>query len=116
LPVSDSLADGTCVPCRGGVPPLPEARAADLLKQLEDGWIIVDGHHLTKVYKFDDFAQALAFVDRVGAVAEANGHHPDVHLSWGRVVLDVWTHAIDGLTESDFILAAKCDRELDSTS
>ena len=105
-----TLADKRCVPCRGGVPPLDAEGIAPLLAQLQ-GWEVVDGHHLTKTYTFDDFARALAFVNRVGDVAEEQGHHPDLHLSWGRVVVDVWTHKIDGLTESDFVLAAKVDRE-----
>lgn len=100
------------MPCRGDDPPLAPGHAAELLKELEDGWVIVDTHHLTKLYKFEDFQQALDFVNRVGEVAEANGHHPEVHLSWGTVSLDIWTHVIDGLTENDFILAAKCDREV----
>jgi 4a-hydroxytetrahydrobiopterin dehydratase len=79
-----------------------------LLAQLS-GWQVVEGHHLEKTYRFDDFAQALAFVNRVGDVAESNGHHPDVYLTWGKVRITLCTHKIDGLTESDFILAAKCD-------
>jgi 4a-hydroxytetrahydrobiopterin dehydratase len=104
-----SLADQKCVPCRGGVPPLTASERAPLLAQLR-GWEVVDGHHLTKTYAFPDFVQALSFVNRVGALAEDNGHHPDVYLAWGKVRLDIWTHKIDGLTESDFVLAAKCDR------
>ena len=105
---SCSLASRQCVPCRGGVPPLPAEDIADLLAQLS-GWQVVEQHHLTKGYDFPDFVTALSFVNRVGEIAEKNGHHPDVHLSWGRVVIDIWTHKINGLTESDFILAAKCD-------
>jgi 4a-hydroxytetrahydrobiopterin dehydratase len=71
------------------------------------GWQVVDGHHLLRVYTFPDFAAALAFVNRIGALAEAQGHHPGLLLSWGRVEVKIWTHKIDGLTESDFILAAK---------
>ena len=105
-----ALAERRCVPCRGGVPPLePQARER-LLAQLGEGWRVVDGHHLAKEYPFPDFAAALAFVNRVGAIAEAEGHHPDLHLAWGRVRLEVWTHAIDGLTESDFVLAAEADQ------
>jgi 4a-hydroxytetrahydrobiopterin dehydratase len=103
------LATKECVPCRGGIPPL---RGADIdkLKQQLNGWLVVDEHHLTKTYPFEDFASALAFVNRVGAVAEEQGHHPDVFLAWGRVRLEIFTHKVDGLTESDFILAAKADR------
>lgn len=104
------LASRSCVPCRGGVPPLTPAEIAPLLEQLGGGWRVVDGHHLEKEWTFPDFAGALAFTDRVGALAEAEGHHPDIHLAWGKVRLVVWTHAVDGLTESDFILAAKTDR------
>jgi 4a-hydroxytetrahydrobiopterin dehydratase len=82
---------------------------APLAEQL-DGWLVVDRHHLSKTYQFPDFAEGLAFVNRVGAVADAEGHHPDVFLAWGSVSLHVWTHKIDGLTESDFIFAAKADR------
>jgi 4a-hydroxytetrahydrobiopterin dehydratase len=101
------LAKKSCVPCRGGVPPLPSDRAEELLAQLGGAWNLVDGHHLSCTYEFSDFAEALAFTNRVGAIAEAEGHHPDIHLAWGRVRLDIWTHKIDGLTQSDFILAAK---------
>jgi 4a-hydroxytetrahydrobiopterin dehydratase len=103
------LANRECVPCRGGVPPLTAEERAPLLAQL-DGWKVVDGHHLSKEYAFKDFVTALGFVNRVGEVAERNGHHPDLWLSWGKVRVDVWTHKIDGLTESDFVLAAKCDQ------
>lgn len=104
-----SLADKSCVPCRGGVPPLNEAQYRPLLAQLA-GWSVEGGHHLTRTYTFPDFASALAFVNRVGAVAEEQGHHPDIHLAWGKARVDIWTHKINGLTESDFVLAAKCDR------
>ncbi len=103
-----SLSEKTCIPCRGGVPPLSAAEIAKLLPELQN-WQVEDGHHLTKSYKFPDFKSALTFVDSVGAMAETQGHHPDVFLAWGKVRLEVWTHKIDGLTESDFIFAAKCD-------
>lgn len=105
------LAHKRCVPCRGGVPPLKGEALKPLLAQIR-GWSVVDEHHLTKTYSFDDFANALAFVNRVGSVAEREGHHPEVHLAWGKVQLDIWTHKVDGLTESDFILAAKADEAL----
>ncbi len=105
------LADGVCVPCRGGVPPLPREEAEALLARLgPNGWRLVEGHHLEKEFGFPDFVSALAFVNRLGELAEREGHHPDVHLAWGRVRLAIWTHKIDGLTESDFVLAAKVDR------
>lgn len=107
------LATRDCVPCKGGVPPLGRERIDALLTELgPNGWKAVDGHHLEKEYKFPDFVSALAFVDRVGAMAEQQGHHPDLFLAWGKVKITTWTHAIDGLTESDFVLAAKCDRLL----
>lgn len=102
------LAQQNCVPCRGGIPPLPGDRITELLGQLDE-WAVEREHHLTRTYAFPDFAEALGFVNRVGAIAEQQGHHPDIHLAWGKVRVDVWTHKIDGLTESDFILAAKID-------
>ena len=103
------LADKHCVPCRGGVPPLRGDELARYSRQLE-GWKVAVEHHLEKSFAFPDFVSALAFVNRAGAVAEQEGHHPDLGLSWGRVDVKIWTHKIDGLTESDFILAAKIDR------
>ncbi|MFI5394321.1 MAG: 4a-hydroxytetrahydrobiopterin dehydratase [Candidatus Binatia bacterium] len=102
------LAERTCVPCRGGVPPLTPEQVAPLLAQLE-GWRVVENHCLEKRYDLDDFARALDLVNRIGAIAEEQGHHPDIFLAWGRVEVSIWTHKINGLTESDFILAAKCD-------
>jgi 4a-hydroxytetrahydrobiopterin dehydratase len=107
--VAEALADKTCVPCKGGVPPLDAAAIEVFLPQL-DGWQVVDGRKLTKRYRFSDFASALAFVNRIGAIAEEQGHHPDIALAWGKVGVEIWTHKINGLTESDFIFAAKCDR------
>jgi 4a-hydroxytetrahydrobiopterin dehydratase len=107
--MTSELSQKHCVPCRGGVPPLSETETASLLEQLGGDWNLAENHHLEKVYTFPDFRSALDFTVRVGAVAEAEGHHPDVHLSWGRVRLEIWTHKINGLTESDFILAAKAD-------
>jgi len=103
------LAEKACVPCRGGVPPLPLQQSEALLLQL-DGWELVENHHLRKSFKFPDFKSALDFVDRVGALAEEQQHHPDITLSWGRALVEIWTHKINGLTESDFVFAAKCDR------
>ena len=106
-----ALAEKECVPCKGGVPPLSVDERSRLLRELgPDGWQIPGGHHLEKQYKFPDFAKALAFVNRVGAIAEEQGHHPDIELGWGRVGIKIWTHKIDGLTESDFVIAAKFDR------
>ena len=101
-----SLADKTCIPCRGGVPPLAGEELEALRRQTPE-WSVVNGHHLHRQFQFPDFVTALAFVNRAGAVAEEQGHHPDLLLSWGKVEVTTWTHKIDGLTESDFILAAK---------
>ena len=106
------LAKKQCVPCRGGVPPLGRDEVAALLEQLGNGWGSVDDHHIAKAYTFKDFRQALDFTNRVGELAERQGHHPDIHLAWGMVRLTIWTHKIDGLTESDFVLAAKADEVL----
>ena len=103
------LSQKRCVPCRGGVPPLDRDAIAALLPQVP-GWEVAGEHHLARAYAFPDFLSALAFVNRVGALAEEQGHHPDLYLSWGKVEIRIWTHKIDGLTESDFILAAKIDR------
>jgi len=107
-----SLADKTCVPCRGGTPSLKGKELADIHRQLPESsqWNVVNEHHLVRAYKFPDFRSALAFVNKVGEVAEEQGHHPDILLGWGKVEITTWTHAVDGLTESDFILAAKIDR------
>lgn len=110
--MGSQLAKKSCVPCRGGVPPLEPAERDRLLDELGGGWKVREGHHLEKEFAFDDFRTALEFVNRVGAIAEEEDHHPDVFLSWGRVRLTIWTHAIDGLTESDFVLAAKADTVL----
>ena len=106
------LADRDCVPCRGGVPPLKGGQLIAVFQQLPERseWSVVGEHHLTRNYKFPDFKTALAFVNRVGALAEEQGHHPDLLLAWGKVEVTLWTHAVNGLTESDFILAAKIDR------
>ncbi len=105
----NELASKDCVPCRGGVPPLKGEEITNLQSKLE-GWEVVTEHHLKKEYKFGDYKEAQAFVDRVGALAEEQWHHPDICFGWGRAEVTIWTHKIDGLTESDFILAAKIDQ------
>jgi 4a-hydroxytetrahydrobiopterin dehydratase len=104
------LASKQCVPCRGGVPPMEPAKAEELLRQLHAAWRVIADHHLERDFTFPDFKTALNFVNDVGAIAEEQGHHPDLHLGWGKVKIVIWTHKIDGLTESDFILAAKIDQ------
>lgn len=103
------LAGEKCVPCRGGVPALQGEELRELERILGGYWSVVGEHHLEKEYRFPDFAKALAFTNAIGALAEAEGHHPDIHLAWGKVRVTIWTHKIDGLTRSDFVLAAKID-------
>jgi 4a-hydroxytetrahydrobiopterin dehydratase len=105
-----SLSEKHCVPCRGGVPPLAGEELERLARQLPE-WQIVNQHHLRRIFSFPDFRTALDFVNKAGAIAEEEGHHPDLLLSWGKVEVTIWTHAIDGLTESDFILAAKIQNQ-----
>jgi 4a-hydroxytetrahydrobiopterin dehydratase len=110
------LASKQCVPCRGGVPPLKGAELQALLRDVNNGWQVIDEHHLEKEYRFRNFREALDFAIRVGELAEEQRHHPDIFLAWGKVRLAVWTHKIDGLTESDFVFAAKADRQLKTAS
>lgn len=105
----EDLARKSCVPCKGDVPPLEGDALESLSKQLPE-WDVVRGHHLHREYTFPDFAKALAFVNRVGEVAEAEGHHPNISFTWGKVEIEIFTHSIDGLTESDFVLAAKLEQ------
>lgn len=102
------LSSKKCVPCTGGVPPLKGEALQALQKQVE-GWNVVEEHHLFKSFKFPDFLTALGFVNRVAEIAEEQGHHPVITLTWGKVEIKIYTHKINGLTESDFILAAKID-------
>ena len=103
------LASKTCVPCRGGTPPLEGEPLEELSRQLP-GWDVVEEHHLRREFRFANFREALDFVNRVGELAEEQAHHPDVDFGWGRAGITIFTHKIDGLTESDFVLAAKVDR------
>src|ERR1700679_3565612 len=103
------LSDKHCVPCEGGVFPLAGEELDPFLKQTPSWKLSEDTFSISKDFKFKDFAQALAFVNKVGAIAEAEGHHPDIALSWGKVDVTLSTHAIGGLSENDFILAAKID-------
>jgi len=106
------LAKKTCIPCKGGVLPLKGEKLDDLMEKLKNNWKIIKEHHLEKNYSFKNFKEALDFTIKVGELAENQGHHPDIFLAWGKVKLTIWTHKIDGLTESDFIFAAKADKEL----
>ena len=109
-----SLADKACVPCRGGVPSLAWPQIQEMLYQLKPGWHLSPQGHLERLYQFQDFARALEFANKVGAIAEAEGHHPDLYVAWGKCKVEIWTHKVDGLTESDFYLAAKADRAHES--
>ena len=104
------LANRHCEPCRAGTPPLRQEQIARLRADLDPAWEVVDQHHLERTFKFPDFRQALAFTNRVGELAEQEDHHPDIHLGWGRVKVLLFTHKIDGLSDNDFVLAAKIDR------
>jgi len=112
--MANALADKACVPCKGGTPPMGDLEIATLSEQLGGGWRVAEQHHLEKLYKFKNFKRALQFTNIIGEIAERENHHPDIYLSWGKVELTVWTHAAGGLTENDFILAAKADQAFDS--
>lgn len=105
----DKLSKKNCLPCKGDTPPLKGDQLASFYVQLKKGWQVIDEHHLEKTYPFPDFRSALSFTNKVGELAEREGHHPDIYLSYGKVKISLWTHKINGLSESDFILAAKCD-------
>ena len=105
------LAEKKCEPCEGGIPPL-EPELVELYLTKLTGWSHVRHHHITKEFKFKNFKQALEFVNKDGALAEEEGHHPDIFLAWGLVRIELWTHKIDGLHESDYILAAKIDYKI----
>ena len=103
------LARKECIPCKGGVPPMGVEEAEAMLVQVNSDWELIDEHHLERVWSFDNFESALEFVNTAGAICEEQGHHADFEFGWGRVKAMIWTHKINGLTESDFVLAAKFD-------
>lgn len=105
--MAEDLRSRSCKPCEGGAP-LRGSELTDLAAAVP-GWKVVEEHHLQRTYTFPDFASALRFVNEVGAVAEQEQHHPDIALRWGKVEITLWTHAVRGLSENDFILAAKID-------
>jgi 4a-hydroxytetrahydrobiopterin dehydratase len=107
--MASELSVMECVPCKGGVAPLEGEEIKKLHRKIDSSWNVITEHHLEKSFSFKDFRQALDFTNKVGELAEAQGHHPDIYLSWGKVTVTIWTHKIDGLTESDFIFAAKVD-------
>mgnify|MGYP001174324666 FL=1 len=99
-----------CIPCQGGVPPMNKDEIAELIPKIDAGWQVIDDHHLRKAWAFPDFSKALEFVNSAGQICEEEGHHADFELGWGRVIVKIYTHKINGLVESDFILAAKIDQ------
>ena len=105
----NDLINKNCVPCQGGILALKEGEIKKYLSEIKD-WHVIDNHHIEKTFEFPDFASALSFVNEVGALAEKEGHHPNISFTWGKVKLSIWTHKIDGLQENDFILASKVDR------
>ena len=105
----DNLSAKSCVPCKGGVPPLSEEESSAFLAQIHDDWELVENHHLTRTWSFPDFSSALEFTNLLGGICEQQAHHADFELGWGKLVTIIYTHKIDGLTESDFVLAAKFD-------
>ena len=105
----NGLAAKECVPCKGGVPPLQGEELKRVQEQLGNQWQVINGHHLEKEFRFKNFREALSFTNKVGELAETVNHHPDIYLAWGKVRVTIWTHKIDGLTESDFVLGAKID-------
>ncbi len=104
------LAQKKCIPCSGEVPKLSDVEIEKIKKELHPEWQVDAGHHLERTFLFPDFKAALVFTNRVGELAESEGHHPDIFLAWGKVKITIFTHKINGLTESDFILAAKIDQ------
>jgi 4a-hydroxytetrahydrobiopterin dehydratase len=102
------LASKTCVPCKGGTPPLKGEELDELSRQVPE-WEVVEEHYLSRRFRFRNFRESLRFINEVGELAEEQGHHPDISFGWGYAEITVWTHKIDGLTESDFIFAAKVD-------
>ena len=105
----NTLNKQSCEPCKGGIPPLEAPEINDYLKQIDSDWINIKNHHIRKEFLFPNFIEALDFTNKVGEIAENEGHHPDIELSWGKVVVKIYTHKIDGLHKSDFILASKID-------
>src|SRR3989344_8291861 len=104
-----TLSQKHCVPCEGGVMPLFRTKAEEYLKDTPDWSLSEDAKKISKTFTFKNFKEALAFANKVGDIAEAEGHHPDMLVAWGRVGIELTTHAIGGLSENDFVLAAKID-------
>lgn len=106
---NSKLVNKHCIPCQGGQPPLENDAIKKLLEEIGGQWHINDQGHLHNHYKFKDFMGAMDLANRIAALAEMEGHHPDLSISWGSCGVEIWTHKINGLSESDFILAAKIE-------
>ena len=103
------LQNRKCIPCEGGVPPLEEDQILEYIT-LVKGWIVKNNKKITREFNFVNFKHTMSFVNEVANIAELEGHHPVMHVSYGSAEIELWTHAIDGLSENDFIVAAKIDR------
>jgi 4a-hydroxytetrahydrobiopterin dehydratase len=103
------LTDKKCKPCEGGIPALKSKEIYKYLSQLKDGWKVIEDSKIVKQYSFVNFRHTMDFVDKVASLAESEGHHPVMHVYFGKVEIELWTHAIKGLSENDFILAVKID-------
>ena len=101
-----------CVPCEGGIPPLTEDEILEYITVINKGWIVSEDKKITRDFNFVNFKHTMEFVNKVAEIAEEEGHHPVLHIGYGSAAVELWTHAIDGLSENDFILAAKIDRLL----
>jgi len=106
------LSKRKCVPCEGGIPPLTEKEILNYLTVVNKGWITKDNKKVVRAFNFVNFKHTMEFANRVAEIADEEGHHPVMHVSYGTVEIEIWTHAIDGLSENDFILAAKIDKLL----
>ena len=106
------LAKRKCVPCEGGIPPLTENEILEYITVINRGWIVSENKKIVRIFNFVNFKHTMEFVNAVAEIAEEEGHHPVLHVSYGSVEIELWTHAINGLSENDFILAAKIDRLL----
>ena len=106
------LAQRECIPCKGGIAPLSGGKLIALHQELNNGWQLIDDHHIEKEFSFDDYLDGMDFCSHVALLAESHDHYPDILLCWRKVKVTFWTHKIDGLSESDFILAAKVEKLL----
>jgi 4a-hydroxytetrahydrobiopterin dehydratase len=104
------LSSKRCIPCEGGIPPLTETEVAEYMKHISADWKVIVVNRLSREFFFVSYRQTIEFINKVAAIAEEEGHHPVMHVYFGRAVLELWTHSINGLSENDFILASKIDK------